>query len=97
MKGQLVKRERVLADNGYSDFKCRLHTPGDIGTTLTILCVRHETLNGRIKLFTVLHNRFRHTRDKHAGCFHSVANIFQLEISNGFRLFGRDIQNGFKI
>lgn len=54
---------------------------------------RHENVNGRLKIFNVLNNSFRHTgefatrgdtlMEKHAVCFNAVAVITQLGFSLG--------------
>ena len=41
---------------------------------------RHETINGRIKVFGCLSNRWRHPLKKHGTAFRAVANIIQVQI-----------------
>ena len=42
---------------------------------------RHETVNCRLQRFGVLSQVFRHgSTEKHALCFHSIANIIQIEL-----------------
>ena len=49
---------------------------------------RHETCNKRLKTFNYLTPGFRHDiEEKHGLCFHAVANIVQMDILCGRRLF----------
>lgn len=48
---------------------------------------RHETVNGRFKIFAVLTKSFRHELVKHSACFRAVAVVTQLNIENGNPLF----------
>ena len=41
---------------------------------------RHETINGRLKVFGCLSNRWRHPLKKHGTAFGAVANIVQVQI-----------------
>lgn len=41
---------------------------------------RHETVNGRLKRFQVLHMPLRHELQFHADCFYAVSNITQFVI-----------------
>ena len=44
---------------------------------------RHETVNGMLKTFGCLSQRYRHNLQKHKQCFEAVAVITQLGIENG--------------
>ncbi len=80
LKRMLRVNERVVADKGYTDEKCV--TPRQLSSArrsfYALLRARHETVNERLKHFTVLRERFRHDRAKHSICFHAVANVVQV-------------------
>lgn len=83
LKEKLNYGERILADRGYGDEKCV--TPRKISNraeskAASRFRANHERINGRFKRFSVLSSRFRHNLDKHAVCFHTIANIIQIEI-----------------
>ena len=44
---------------------------------------RHETVNGRIKRWGAMAQRFRHHRDKHSMVFEAVVAIEQMKIMHG--------------
>ena len=48
---------------------------------------RHETLNGRLKMFECLNNTFRHTTEKHRMAFQAVCVLVQYQLDNGAFLF----------
>jgi len=48
---------------------------------------RHETFNGRIKVFNVLDTRFRHGIEKHKAVFEAVCVIVQYDMETGRPLF----------
>ena len=86
--------EMANADNGYLGEDALLKTPhlyhylseeqmAEAGTSRA----RHETINGRFKVFEVLTKSFRHSLAKHSSCFRAVAVITQLNIENGQPLF----------
>jgi DDE superfamily endonuclease len=48
---------------------------------------RHESLNKKLKDFSILDHRFRHTLNQHKSVFEAVAIIVQYEMDNGAKLF----------
>jgi hypothetical protein len=44
---------------------------------------RHDTVNGRLKMFRVLSSVFRHDRNLHQFVFHAVVVITQISFENG--------------
>jgi hypothetical protein len=49
--------------------------------------LRHETFNGRIKMFGILQNRFRHAFDMHIFAFEAVVVTVQYQMDNGSPIF----------
>jgi hypothetical protein len=49
--------------------------------------LRHETFNGRLKMFNILQNRFRHGFDMHHFAFVAVVVIVQYQMDNGSPIF----------
>lgn len=79
-----AKDEVTLADKGYR-FKHYFKQPSN--NSEHSLLARHETLNGRLKHFEILNQRFRNDLKKHPPVFHACVNIIQICIQNGERLF----------
>lgn len=79
-----ANEEKTLADRGYRN-KRFFKQPTNM-LEKRILS-RHETLNGRIKEFAIMSNRFRNSLKKHPRVFHAVVNVLQICISNGEQLF----------
>jgi len=72
--------EFAVCDSGYADGRC-IQPPGQTNimhATFMRIRARHESLNGRLKQFGVLGNRYRHELGKHRLCFIAVANITNL-------------------
>jgi hypothetical protein len=86
--------ELTLADLGYRDSNFFI-TPKNLGEFLTpsrhkFIMQRHETINRRLKQFSILRNTFRHAIKKHPICFRAIANLVQLSMINGEPLFQID-------
>jgi hypothetical protein len=83
--------EKVLADGGYRDSSGFCETPTGLNNPDQVMKqkarARHETANRRLKQFTVLGTQYRHERERHIYCFHAIANIVQLDIMIGNKLF----------
>ena len=89
---ELEEGEPVHADRGYSagaqneDGEVIFITPNSPGMTEKAsiahgrLHGRHEGVNGKLKRFSVLENRFRHNLDRHGECFFAVVTLVQLEM-----------------
>lgn len=88
-----------IAKEAYLHFAANKITLADKGYRLTgkfkqpenafekRVLARHETLNGKLKEFNILVERFRHPLHKHPSVFHAVINIVQVAIMNGETLF----------
>jgi hypothetical protein len=76
--------EKILSDKGYRDGGQYFVTPdgrNNIHQRMRSLCrARHETVNGRLKVFAVLSTPFRHPLVKHHKCFYAVITITQVYI-----------------
>ena len=88
---ELDEGEPVHTDRGYSgtvdeDGGVVFITPntqgleGDARRAHGQLHGRHEGVNGKLKRFSVLENRFRHDLDRHGECFFAVVALVQLEM-----------------
>lgn len=80
----IAANEFTLADKGYRGENC-FKQPKNAYEKRVL--ARHETLNGRLKEFAILQERFRHPLKKHPSVFHAVINIVQVSIMNGEKLF----------
>ena len=90
----LDKFERVEADSGY-----KAHDPKYARTPHSIwnkdkkkelrnrVRARHETVNGRFKIFGALHHKYRNDWKTHGFVFRAVAVITHLSIKMGEPLF----------
>jgi len=99
LHGKIPAGSRAVADNGYraDDLDDSLalpnaHAPKPVRKFLQRARARHETLYSRMKVFSVLSDRFRckhpHDRDpKHKTCFEAVAVIIQFQMENDSPLF----------
>ena len=80
---KLEPREKVVADKGYRGEKCvdLPFTKGDPHYEAYKQHIRslHEHVNGDMKEFGCLTNRFRHELRKHAMVFRAVALIVRLK------------------
>jgi len=95
LKSFLDENERVEVDNGYrgeDPISCK--TPGGISSMIDNRIVerkriraRHETVNARLKSFSVLKQVYRHALIDHVDVFSAVAVLVQLGIEEGERLF----------
>lgn len=80
----MPKKKKTLADRGYRMKRFFKQPSNELEKRVL---ARHETLNGRIKEFAILRNRFRNNLKKHPKVFHAVVNVIQVSISNGEQLF----------
>ncbi|GFH50665.1 hypothetical protein CTEN210_07141 [Chaetoceros tenuissimus] len=96
LKHYLLPDKRVETDGGYAVFgrkddKC--DRPHDYCYTMdqyyakTNVRARQETVNRRFKEFNILHDVFRHKKEKHGIVFDAIAVITQLTIENGNKLY----------
>ena len=49
--------------------------------------LRHETFNGRLKMYGILQKRFRHSFDIHIFAFEAVVVTVQYQMDNGSPIF----------
>ncbi|KAH9095723.1 hypothetical protein LEN26_017765 [Aphanomyces euteiches] len=81
--------ELTCADLGYSD-SAFFYTPRyhpESSRRQKLIMARHETINGRLKLFSVLKQVFRHRVDLHLSCFYAVVNVVQTALENESPLY----------
>lgn len=81
--------ETTIADDTYKDAAYFIYPSGfpDSIALQKRIMARHETINARLKQFSVLTKPFRHRLNLHPICFHAIANITQLMILNGEPLY----------
>lgn len=88
----LLPGEKVEADNGYRGESASVRTASDYVSRSDYRAkrkarARHETVNGRLKKFGCLSQRFRHPLAKHGAVFTAVAVVTQLSFDLGERPF----------
>ena len=86
--------ERVIADGGYKGEES-IWAKGHSDNYLTnkiegVIRARHETINSRLKNFSVLSTRFRHSLDMHSRCFHACAHLIHLVMKHEMPAFEVD-------
>lgn len=81
---QYANKEKTLADKIYRHQGFFKQPTNAVEKRIL---ARHETLNGRIKEFAIMTNRFRNNLKKHPEVFHAVVNVLQVSIDNGEKLF----------
>ena len=79
--------EKTVADKGYKDKKFFIMPDQQNKKVHERIMSRHETVNKRLRQFSVLRQVFRHDIKKHPICFHAVVNITQIILENGSPLF----------
>jgi hypothetical protein len=96
LKHCLEDGERVEADDGYLGEdplttkvpKSGVHLHGEAMLKMRQrVRARHETVNKRIKQFTIVRDTFRHDLSLHGHCFYACAVLTQLMIQSGHPLF----------
>lgn len=92
LRGPLEEGETCEADNGYQGEDWYIKTPAGFHIrsdkekgVKSKAGSRHESVNGRMKIFKVLCNTFRHPALFHSSCFRAVAVITQINFSLGER------------
>lgn len=89
LKGLLLPRELVEADAGYrGDAKCSIPTNARNTAEYSKkkdARSRHETINGYLKKWGVLHRVYCHDLNNHGRCFMAVAVLTQLTFERGAR------------
>jgi hypothetical protein len=84
--------KKVIADRGYTGKDVELCTPNtfdsdEVRKYKSRARSRHETINRKLKDFSILETRFRHHVKKHQNVFEAVAVIVQIDMNNGMKLF----------
>ena len=94
---ELDEGERVETDKGYRGHTTKCKVPGPLYADQVQylemkkrVAARHETINNRLKFFTCLDKRFRHSMAKHASCFRAVCVLVQLSFESGEPAFNVD-------
>ena len=92
--GVLDSGEKVIADGGYKGEEAiwaKGHSDNRSTSRMEgVVRARHETVNSRLKNFSVLSSRFRHSLDMHSRCFHACANFLTLVMKNEMPAFEVD-------
>ena len=90
MIGKLTDDEMAVADRGYQGEDWHIKTPlphhartANEKDMMGQARGRHETVNKRLKIFEVLHRKFRHDLLDHSSCFRAVAVSTQLNFEHG--------------
>jgi len=83
--GALSEGEKVEADNGYIGEGVYISTPNEFNPKdeekmKDLARSRHETVNGRNKIFSVLAKDFRHDTTFHSPCFRACCVVTQINI-----------------
>ena len=58
---------------------------------MNIVRARHETVNGRLKRWKILKERFQHDKKKHHIAFRAIAVLEQIQIMHGRPPFQCDV------
>jgi hypothetical protein len=91
LKSNLATGMLLFADNGYQG-ENQVNIPNPLDNNLVKKFkqrarARHETLNGRLKKFKILSDRFRHPVEKHETAFEAVCVIVQYAMEIDSPLF----------
>jgi uncharacterized protein YggL (DUF469 family) len=89
----LLPTEKVIADRGYRMIGTWCECPDKFSGYVEfermkdVVRSRHETVNSRLKQYSVLSTHFRSNTSEHWYHFHAIANIVQISLKNGHPLF----------
>ena len=90
LKAKIQNGCKVIGDKGYvGDEMVSVNNRYDLDEVKKFkkfARARHEALNGRIKEFAILNERFRHAISKHKIAFEAVCVIVQYTMENGRKL-----------
>ena len=89
LKQYLENNEKIIGDRGYCDDRC-INPNNELSQFKRINAIiraRHETVNARLKNFSILKMEFRHALSHHGDVFYAVANLVQLMIETTDPLF----------
>jgi DDE superfamily endonuclease len=92
LRDKISPMKRVIVDKGYKNADPKLckpssHDSKEMREFKSRARARHESFNGRIKIFHCLSQRFRHGVGKHQHCFEAVCVICQYQLECGSPLF----------
>ena len=96
LKDKMPNDKWMIADRGYTTSKpdevTMIAFPNSADSKELALFksrarARHESLNGRLKMFDCLNNTFRHSSEKHQIAFEAVCVLVQYQLDNGAYLF----------
>lgn len=92
LKGLLQDAEKVLADGGYKDgVNGKTVNPNGLNDwdqyMKKVARARHETINGKLKSFAILGDRYRGNLLFHKYIFMAIANLVQVGIETSDTVF----------
>lgn len=83
----VLSGEKLLADGGYNDGNQYFVTPSGrhdaIDKQMADVRARHETINGLLKKYSILSNKYRGDLSEHKYIFGAIINIVQICIKCG--------------
>lgn len=89
--GKKVVCDRVYRDKKGNDnhelFLPNIGDPKELFKFKSRLRARHESLNGRLKAFSILENTFRHDPENHVYAFEAVIVLVQYTMDRGHPIF----------
>jgi hypothetical protein len=84
---ELDDGEMYIADSGYEEGNQHCFTPNGINNLeqrmMGLARARHETVNGKFKLFRALSDEWRHTLEKHSLALRAAAVVTQIYLAKG--------------
>ena len=90
LKAKLQNGGKAIGDKGYvGEEKVSINNrcdADDVKKFKKVARARHEALNGRLKEFAILSERFRHAISKHRIAFEAVCIVVQYSMENGRKL-----------
>ena len=86
---ELAVGEWIVGDKGYRDGMqfCipKGYGPGWLQDMTAAATARHETVNGRLKRFGILSQRYRQELEAHEATFLAVTNVVNCEMAMGYQ------------
>jgi len=94
LHGELDDGEMYIADGGYAEGNQHCFTPNGLNTfeqkQMALARARHETVNGKFKVFKALDGEWRHAMPKHGIAFRAVAVVTQIYFFVNSNKFGME-------
>jgi hypothetical protein len=86
------KKKMAIADNGYRGYPQLVSTPNplddeEVAQFKSRVRCRQEALNGKMKCFECLSDRFRHSKKQLQACVECVAVVVQYKMDGGQPLY----------